>query len=295
MAQQLSPAQQRQVTLDYLQEAARFKERAAQLGLGDLSRYYWYHTVDVGEGLVTPGIYDFRPNWLSFEFPDDMHGMDVLDIGSATGFFAFEFEKRGARVTSVELPSLSALDRFPGQSVEQSIEKIERMLDPGFLKPQGEQGAKLTAEECYFFLLEGPFEFCRQRLGSQVERRYATVYELSEAKLGKARFDLVFLGDVLLHTLHPLEALAAVAPLCSGRLILSQYVPPTEDDRPAMIYVGGDDPSLDEVSWWWPNLLCLTQILRKLGFGDVREIGRHSGVLKSTGYVYERSILHAVK
>ena len=67
-----------------------------------------------------------RPNWPSFEFPDDMSGMDVLDIGSATGFFAFAFEKRGARVTSVELPSLSALDRFPGQSVEQSIEKIER-------------------------------------------------------------------------------------------------------------------------------------------------------------------------
>ncbi len=65
--------------------------------------------------------------WEHSDFPENMSGMTVLDVGSATGFFAFEFERRGARVISVELPSLRDLDRFPGQDVESSLRKIESM------------------------------------------------------------------------------------------------------------------------------------------------------------------------
>ena len=57
-------------------------------------------------------------------------GMRVLDIGTATGFFAFEFARRGAHVTAVDLPSLYALDRFPGQDIEHTLEKIEDMIVP---------------------------------------------------------------------------------------------------------------------------------------------------------------------
>ena len=35
---------------------ATFYQRASLLGLGDLRKYYWYHTVDLGDGLVTPGM-----------------------------------------------------------------------------------------------------------------------------------------------------------------------------------------------------------------------------------------------
>jgi len=37
-------------------------------------------------------VYDFRQSLPCFQFPEDMRGMRVLDVGSATGFFAFEFE-----------------------------------------------------------------------------------------------------------------------------------------------------------------------------------------------------------
>src|SRR3990170_7920795 len=116
------------VAQDFTARSLEFCERARQVGLGDVSTYYWYHTIDLGEGLVSPGIYDYRPTLHVFRFPEDMRGMTVLDVGSATGFFAFEFEKRGAQVLSVELPSLEALDRFPGQTTEQVVGKIGRML-----------------------------------------------------------------------------------------------------------------------------------------------------------------------
>ena len=58
-----------------------------------------------------------------FHFPDRMRGMTVLDAGSATGFFAFEFERRGARVVSRSCRRLSILIGFPGRDVEGSLQQ----------------------------------------------------------------------------------------------------------------------------------------------------------------------------
>ena len=273
----------------YAREVEEFNRRVSAQGLGNVSGYHWYHTIELRDGLVTPGFYDHRSSLSAFQFPTDMGGRSALDIGSATGFFAFELERRGAEVVSVEVPSLADLDRFPGQTVDQTVRKIEAML-----ASDGEPSAlDLTAEQCYFNLLEGPFQFCHRLLGSKVKRCYATAYGLSPENLGSGGFDLVYMGDILLHTLHPLEALASDARLCRGTLVLSQFIPEMNDDRPAMLYVGGDDPEADEISWWWPNRACLTEMLKKLGFSKVLEVGTHSGVVKSTGYEYERAILHA--
>jgi len=285
---------ERQSAEQFQQEAEEFRRRAIELGLEDPRGYYWYHTVELPRGLVTPGAYDFRRSLPCFPFPEDMRGMRVLDVGSATGFFAFEFEKRGAAVVSVELPSLYALDRFPGQNIGQIIEKIGKMIGPQAADaPPG--GAKLSAEQLYFNLLEGPFEFCRKLLGARIERCYSTVYDLSPANLGPAGFDLIFMGDILLHTLHPLRALAAVAPLCRGSLVISQVMPDAPGGQPAMHYVGGDHLDSDEVSWWWPNQPCLEQLLKKLGFREVALVGHHTGALRPSGYQYDRAILRAVK
>jgi tRNA (mo5U34)-methyltransferase len=72
----------------------------------------------LGDGLVTPGDFDYRPSLPLFQFPEDMRGMTVLDVGSATGFFAFEFEKRGASVILVELPSIADWDMPGGEDRE---------------------------------------------------------------------------------------------------------------------------------------------------------------------------------
>jgi len=246
------------VAEQFLQSVAEFNRRARVHGQDDIENYYWYHTVDLPGDLITPGLYDLRDSVPNFHFPQDMRGMRVLDVGTATGFFAFEFARRGAQVTAVDIPSLYALDRFPGQEIEHTIEKIGEMIVPKSLGAVRDYVRKYTPAQLYFYLLEGPFEFCRKLLNSPVERVLSTVYDLSEAKLGE-KFDLVFLGDILLHTLYPLQALAAVAPLCRGTLVLSQMVPDDPNEKPAMLYVGGDSPSSDEVSWWLPNKSCLIQ------------------------------------
>jgi 2-polyprenyl-3-methyl-5-hydroxy-6-metoxy-1,4-benzoquinol methylase len=281
------------VAEQFLDAVEDFNGRAQALGYVGVENYYWYHTIELPGGLITPGLYDLRNAVPNFHFSEDMQGMNVLDVGTATGFFAFEFARRGALVTAVDLPSLYALDRFPGQDIEHTIEKIGEMIVPKSLDQVRSYIRKYTAQQLYTYLLEGPFEFCRNLLNSPVERCLSTVYDLSEAKLG-GTFDLVFLGDILLHTLYPLQALAAVAPLCRGTLILSQMIP-DEPGEPAMLYVGGDSLVSDEVSWWLPNRACLVQLLRKLGFRLVEEIGRNTGVLRPSGFAYDRAILRAVR
>ncbi len=57
----------------------------------------WFHQIDLGHGLVTPG-QDPTPQKLQvLGIPEDLRGLSVLDIGAWDGFFAFEAARRGAR------------------------------------------------------------------------------------------------------------------------------------------------------------------------------------------------------
>lgn len=256
----------------------------------ELRRYYWYHTIDLGGGLVTPGIFDYRAQWADFALPESFHGATVLDAGPATGFFSFECARRGAQVSCFELPSLRGLDRFPGQSVEQSLLKIERMMFAG------NATGTHSEEELYRLLIEGPYRFCEQRLGVEVNRRYMNVYDVTPDALGCGDgFDWVLAGDIFVHTLYPLKALIALASVCRGTLAIVERIPGLSTDAPAMLYTGGAAPEQDDVNWWLPNRACMEQLLRKLGFREVREAGRHTAVVQSSGFAVERTVLHATR
>jgi hypothetical protein len=256
----------------------------------ELQRYYWYHAIDLGDGFVTPGIFDYRSEWEQFALPESFDGASVLDAGPATGFFSFECARRGARVSCIELPSLRGLDRFPGQTVEQSLLKIERMMFAG------DSTGTHSEEELYRLLLEGPYRFCEQRLGVEVDRHYLNVYDVSPDALGCGDgFDWVLAGDIFVHTLYPLKALAALASVCRGTLAIVERIPGASSDVPAMLYTGGSVPAEDEVNWWQPNRACLEQLLRKLGFREVREAGHHTAIVQSSGFSVERTVLHAIR
>jgi 2-polyprenyl-3-methyl-5-hydroxy-6-metoxy-1,4-benzoquinol methylase len=284
-----------QTCAEYDRLVADFDANASRMGYEGLADLFWYHTIDLGNGLITPGSYDYRTCVDAFRFPADMSGMRVLDVGSATGFFAFEFERRGARVVSVELPSYD-LDKFPGETAEQTRQKHLELL--GYhtnLTPGAREriAGDASADEMYRLFIDEPFRFCHRVLNSKVERCYARIYDLSPEILGKDQFDLIYLGDVLLHTINPLQALAAVAPLCRGTLIISQTMPEPHDAPPAMIYVGGDEAGKDAISWWLPNRLCFAQLLRKMGFKHVEVVGMNNGFVRPSGHVYARTIMHA--
>lgn len=56
----------------------------------------WFHRIDVGDGIVTPGTQDCKATATRVMLPADLTGECVLDIGANDGFFSFECESRGA-------------------------------------------------------------------------------------------------------------------------------------------------------------------------------------------------------
>ena len=66
-----------------------------------------YHPIEVRPGIVTPGGNEARIVLTSLDFPDDCHGMRVLDLGTRDGFFAFALERRGAEVVAVDYVAMA--------------------------------------------------------------------------------------------------------------------------------------------------------------------------------------------
>jgi tRNA (mo5U34)-methyltransferase len=56
----------------------------------------WWHPVDLGQGVVAPGIDVTHHRLADIRMPEDLTGLTVLDIGAWDGFFSFEAERRGA-------------------------------------------------------------------------------------------------------------------------------------------------------------------------------------------------------
>ena len=60
-----------------------------------VERHRWYHTIDLGHGVVTKGVDDSAVRLARLRMPP-LAGKTVLDIGAWDGFFSFEAERRGA-------------------------------------------------------------------------------------------------------------------------------------------------------------------------------------------------------
>ena len=65
----------------------------------------WWHSIDLGNGFVTPGaipLPELLANFAYLQLPADLTGKRVLDIGCWDGFYSFEAERRGAEVVAVD-------------------------------------------------------------------------------------------------------------------------------------------------------------------------------------------------
>jgi len=62
-----------------------------------------YHQIDLGGGLVVKGEYDMTRYVEFYGIAADLSGKTVLDIGTSSGFFAFECARRGASVTAIDI------------------------------------------------------------------------------------------------------------------------------------------------------------------------------------------------
>lgn len=62
-----------------------------------------YHQMDFGQGVVLNGEYEMSRYLPYYGLPEDLKDKSVLDIGTASGFFAIECARRGGNVTAIDV------------------------------------------------------------------------------------------------------------------------------------------------------------------------------------------------
>jgi tRNA (mo5U34)-methyltransferase len=137
-----------------------------------VAAHRWYHSIDLGGGIVTRGIDDTPVRLARLDLPASLEGLSVLDIGAWDGFFSFECERRGAgRVVATDYYSWHGAG----------------------------WGAKAG------------FELARKALGSRVEDVDIDVMDISPERLGTFDV-VLFLGVLyhLRHPLLAIDKIAAV-------------------------------------------------------------------------------------
>jgi tRNA (mo5U34)-methyltransferase len=69
----------------------------------ELKKINWFHRINLGHGIITPGFDDTPTKLSQVRLPANLMGKSVLDIGAWDGFFSFEAERRGAsRVVALD-------------------------------------------------------------------------------------------------------------------------------------------------------------------------------------------------
>lgn len=209
----------------------------------------WYHRIDLGDGIETPGHFRMADYLPHYHLPERLDGMRVLDVGASTGFFAYEFERRGAKeVVGVELPSWAAHDWTPRYRRE-------------FAQKDAAEQAEIDRE----VMLDG-FTVVGEALGStRVRRVFKTIYELSRDELGE--FDLVFSGAMLMHVRDPVLGIQRMRECCKpdGRLIVSIATAMQDAGEPLARFVG----EWNQCNWWQMSPRCLDEVLRCCDFDRI--------------------------
>jgi SAM-dependent methyltransferase len=209
----------------------------------------WYHTIELAPGVATPGYVDLR-KVAARVLPDDLTGKRALDIGTFDGFWAFEMERRGAEVVTIDVETLDAAEWPPHRRAQ-------------LLRESEEQDVKLGRG----------FRIASELLGSSVERVVCNIYDVAPERIG-GPVDLVFIGTLLLHLRDPVRGLERAGQTLrpGGELRLFEPIDVrltlTSPRAPAARF----SPMHTPFNWWLPNLRCLEDYLGAAQLGAPRRV-----------------------
>ncbi|HXN58830.1 MAG TPA: methyltransferase domain-containing protein [Acidimicrobiales bacterium] len=208
----------------------------------EVDKYPWYHTIDLGNGILTKGMFDHRAYEGHYMLPDDLSGRRCLDVATMDGYWAFAMERRGAtEVVALDIEDPEALD-WPASIYERTVKTIDET-----------KGTR--------------FELARTALGSRVQRELRSAYAL-DTDLGT--FDFIFCGDLLVHLKDPMTAIERIRRVCRGSAVICN---PVKEQFPYRRRPLAQFDGINEFEWWVTNLAGLERMVRAAGFERV-EVGK---------------------
>lgn len=207
----------------------------------------WYHTVELGDGLVSRGVYDHRPIVDRYGLPESLIGKTALDVGTADGFWAFELERRGAdRVVAIDVSTYGDFDWLPWIRESLGARRANRLH----------------------------FDLAHAMRRSRVEHQTCSVYDLAPDRVGT--FDVVFCGSLLLHLQNPLRALVNIRSVTGELAIIETGVEPELEpyDRPWVVFGHREaEERLGETCVYWRfSTRGLREMMEYAGFSSTQPL-----------------------
>jgi len=228
----------------------------------EVSSLPWYHSIDLGRGVVTPGT-PVNQRMLSRGLPD-LTGRSVLDIGAWDGFYSFTAERRGAsRVVALDhyawCVDLDARNAYWDRCAAEGVLPDHRRDLTDFFHPDTLPGRR-------------GFDLAHRELGSAVEPVVGDFMDVDPATLGT--FDVVLFLGVLYHVRDPLAALEQVRRLTAGVAVIE-----TEaicvlglPDATLLDFTAGAEFRRDHTNWYVPTAPALDALCRAAGFSRTQVV-----------------------
>jgi 2-polyprenyl-3-methyl-5-hydroxy-6-metoxy-1,4-benzoquinol methylase len=195
---------------------------------------------------IIPGDWDLRGRFDEYIGGIPVQNRSVLDVGTATGFLAFEAEKRGARVTAFDIDSGSYQYHVP-------------FAGNLFLE---DRDSWVHAADRHLCRMHNGFWYCHKRYNSTVRAIYGSFNDLS--KCGEM-FDVTIVGACFEHLADPVTALGILAKLTKQTLVIAWTPIALSEDIFMRPCVPWDNP-LIEGGWYEMSVGMYRRLLMNLGF-----------------------------
>lgn len=227
---------------------------------------FWFHSIDLGHGVVTPGhkpLDVLRGEFDALDLPD-LTGKSVLDIGGWDGGFAFEAERRGAARVGVVDHYMWSLDHalwVAGADAQRRYWRARGVAEGQAPPPYHE--SDLWQPDT----MPGKrgFDTARAALGSKVEDFPVDFMACDLDAIGQ--WDVVLYLGVLYHMPDPFGALQRVAAVTRSLVAVE-----TEEHEALWRFFPFDELNGDVTNWWAPNLSALGGALMAAGFASARAV-----------------------
>ena len=219
----------------------------------------WHHSIDLGDGVVTPGSKTPHHIWdelRRLRLPD-MAGKSVLDVGAWDGYYTLHAEHHGAsRVValdhyawSIDFPKAAAYvaRQLAGRQPIRAFHTVPELWDPIGLP--GKRG----------------FDLASRLRNSRAEVVVDDFMTMDVQRLGT--FDVVLFLGVIYHLEEPLRALRRLRQVTRGVAVIeSEAVVLRGGDGPLWRFVDAAQMHDDPTIWWVPTAEGLRAMCFAAGF-----------------------------
>ena len=220
----------------------------------------WFHNLHLPDGTQTaPNHFlgDFpRYKWqeIAASLPDDLQGINALDIGCNAGYYSFELAKRGARVTAID-------------------------IDEHYLQQASWAADTLGYREQITFRQSTVYDLIHDNQQYDLVWFMGVLYHLRHPLLALDIIRQRCKGKMVFQTMTmPGEEVFPA----QQNYTLPQREVMTHPGWPKMAFIEHrieDDPT----NWWAPNHAAIEAMLRAAGFGNIKKLGHEIYLCEAIG------------